>query len=92
VNQTKQNRYMAVSASGGGSVTPGTAAACNLPTLTATLQGKNLILDWTPGSFTANAPTEVTLPRFQQQTYVTNATATASAPTFAGTEETIEST
>ena len=92
LNQTKQNRYMAVSASGGGSVTPGTAAACNLPTLTATLQGKNLILDWTPGSFTANAPTEVTLPRFQQQTYVTNATATATAPTFTGTEETIEST
>lgn len=92
LNQTKQNRYMAVSASGGGSVTLGTAAACNLPTLTATLEGKNLTLNWAPGSFTANAPTEVTLPRFQQQTYVTNATATASAPTFAGTEETIEST
>ena len=92
VNQTKQNRYMAVSASGGGSVTPGTAAACNLPELTATLNGKNLILSWTPGSFTPNAPTEVTLPRFQQQTYVTDATATATAPTFTGTEETIEST
>lgn len=92
VNTTKVARYVTTSASGGGSVTPGTAAACNLPELTATLNGKNLILSWTPGSFTPNAPTEVTLPRFQQHNLVTGATATASAPTFTGTQETIVST
>lgn len=92
VNTTKIARYVTTSPSGGGAVTPGTAAACNLPELTATLNGKNLILSWTPGSFTPNAPTEVTLPRFQQHTLVTGVSATASAPVFTGTQEEIVST
>lgn len=94
VTPTTATVYTAGSASGGGSVTPGTAAACTLPTLTPTYDANNkkLSLAWTAGSFTANTPTGVTLPTFTSKKLMTGATATASAPAFTGTEATIVST
>ena len=75
-----------------GSVTAGTAASCTMPALTTTVQNENLIFSWTPGSFTANVPTSVTLPDFERVRSVPNITATATAPTFTGTQATITST
>ena len=94
VSPTTEAVYAAGSASGGGSVTPGTAAACTLPTLAANYDATNkkLTLAWTAGSFTANTPTGVTLPTFTSKRLMTGATATASAPAFTGTEATIVST
>lgn len=94
VNPTTETVYAAGSASGGGSVTPGTAAACTLPTLTPSYdaQAKKLTLAWTAGTFTANTPTGVTLPTFTSKRLMTDATATAAAPAFTGTEATITST
>ena len=94
VTPTTATVYAAGSASGGGSVTPGTAAACTLPTLTPSYDANNkkLSLAWTAGSFTANTPTGVTLPTFTSKKLMTGATATASAPAFTGTEATITST
>ena len=94
VTPTTATVYAAGSASGGGSVTPGTAAACTLPTLAANYDATNkkLTLAWTAGSFTANTPTGVTLPTFTSKKLMTGATATASAPAFTGTEATIVST
>ena len=94
VTPTTATVYAAGSASGGGQVVPGTAAACTLPTLAASYdaQTKKLSLAWTAGSFTANTPTGVTLPVFTSKKLMTGATATASAPAFTGTEATIVST
>ena len=94
VSPTTEAVYAAGSASGGGSVTPGTAAACTLPTLAANYDATNkkLTLAWMAGSFTANTPTGVTLPTFTSKRLMTGATATASAPAFTGTEATITST
>ena len=94
VNPTTETVYAAGSASGGGAVTPGTAAACTLPTLTPSYdaQAKKLTLAWTAGTFTANTPTGVTLPTFTSKRLMTDATATATAPAFTGTEATITST
>lgn len=94
VNPTTETVYAAGSASGGGSVTPGTAAACTLPTLTPSYDATNkkLTLTWTAGTFTANTPTGVTLPTFTGKRLMTGATAAASAPAFTGTEATITST
>lgn len=79
------SKYVASSATGGGSVTPGTAAQCTLPSLSATVQNENLTLSWTAGSFTANSPTGVTLPSFSSQTIATSVkSATSSQPTFTG--------
>lgn len=81
------SKYVAGSASGGGSVTPGSAAQCTLPALTATVQNEVLTLSWSAGSFTPNVPTGVTLPSFSQQTIVTGIqSASASQPTFTGTQ------
>lgn len=85
VTPSKSTKYVASSASGGGSVTAGTAAACTLPELTATVQNENLTLGWSAGSFTANTPTAVTLPSFSSASLVTGiSSASASQPTFAG--------
>lgn len=94
VTPTTATVYAAGSASGGGQVVPGSAAACTLPTLTPTYDANNkkLTLAWTAGSFTANTPTGVTLPTFTSKKLLTGATATASAPAFTGTEATITST
>ena len=94
VSPTTETVYAAGSASGGGAVTPGTAAACTLPTLTPSYdaQTKKLTLAWTAGNFTANVPTGVTLPTFTSRQLMTGASATATAPAFTGTEATITST
>ena len=94
VSPTTATVYTAGSASGGGAVTPGTAAACTLPTLTPSYDATNkkLTLAWTAGNFTANVPTGVTLPTFTSRQLMTGASATASAPAFTGTEATIVST
>ena len=86
--------YYPSSASSGGAVSPGTAAACTLPTLAATYnaQNKELALAWTPGSFTANVPTGVTMPTFVSGMHITNVTAESSVPAFSGTQATITST
>lgn len=86
--------YYPTSAASGGVVSPGTAAACTLPTLTATYdaQNKELVLAWAAGSFTANVPTAVTMPVFESGMHITNVTAESSTPAFTGTQATITST
>jgi len=83
-------KYVANSATGGGSITPGQAAECSLPTLGMTVSNETLNIAWTPGSFTANTPTAVTLPAFEGQSVVTGIQgATASQPTFSGTAKSV---
>lgn len=90
VELESETKYVAESATGGGSVTAGTAAACTLPTLATSVSNETLTLTWTDGSFTANTPTAVTLPRFVEQTIATDVdTATATQPIFTGTPATI---
>lgn len=80
------SKYVASSASGGGTVTAGTAAACTLPTLTTSVANETLTIGWTAGSFTANKPTAVTMPTFAQQTIATGIkSATSTQPSFTGT-------
>ena len=87
VTPTTENDYVASSSTGGGSVVAGTAASCSMPVLTTTVSNEILTLGWTDGSFTANTPTSVTLPSFTQKTLVNGIdSATATAPTFTGTE------
>lgn len=70
-----------------GSVTNGTAASCTLPELTMTVQNETLTFGWTPGSFTANTPTSVTMPTTKNTSVVTGVSAElAAAPTFTGSE------
>ena len=86
--------YYPTSAASGGAVSPGTAAACTLPTLTATYNSEDeeLVLAWTAGSFAANVPTAVTMPTFESGMHITNVTAESSTPAFTGTQATITST
>lgn len=74
VTPTTTSKYVASSATGGGSVTAGTAAS-----FTATVTGETLALGWT-----ANTPTAVTLPSFSSQTI---ATGISSATTTTATTE-----
>ena len=94
VTPTKDNTgYMASSATGGGSVTPGAAAQATMPDLAMTVENETLSLSWTPGSFTPNTPTTVTLPTFAAKEVVTDIeSATASVPTFTGTGVDLEFT
>lgn len=86
VTPSSSTGYVASSATGGGSVTGGTAASCTLPTLGTTVSDETLVLSWTDGSFTANTPTAVTLPSFESKTIVTGiASASSSQPSFSGT-------
>lgn len=83
-----ETAYVAGSATGGGSVTNGTAASAVMPVLETTVQNETLTLSWTAGSFTANTPTAVTLPTFSSKTVATGITsATSSQPTFTGTQK-----
>lgn len=78
-------KYVADSATGGGSVTPGVAAQASMPQLATSIDNDTLIISWTPGSFTANQPTAVTLPTFSGQTIATGIeSASATAPAFTG--------
>lgn len=85
VTPSKSTKYVASSATGGGSVTPGAAASCTLPTWTATVANENLTIGWTAGSFSANTPTAVTLPSFSSASLVTGiSSASSSQPSFSG--------
>ena len=86
VTPNTATKYVAGSATGGGSVSAGTAANCTLPQLQTSVSDETLTLSWTPGSFTPNTPTSVTLPSFTSQTIVSGIqSATASQPSFTGT-------
>jgi hypothetical protein len=86
VTPSTATKYVAGSATGGGSVTAGSAASCTLPTLATSVSDETLTLSWTDGSFTPNTPTAVTLPSFTSQTIVSGIqSATSSQPTFTGT-------
>lgn len=86
VTPATETKYVASSATGGGSVTAGSAASATMPTLTTTVSDEILTISWTDGSFTANTPTAVTLPSFASQTIVSGITsATSSQPSFTGT-------
>lgn len=88
VTPSSASAYVAASATGGGSVINGQAAECSLPTLGMTVSNETLNVSWTPGSFTSNTPTAVTLPSFSSQSVVTGIqSATASQPTFTGSEK-----
>ena len=64
----------------------GTLPTCTLPELTTSVVNENLTLSWTDGTFTAG-----TLPTKGSDTTVATGidTATATAPTFTGTQATI---
>lgn len=86
VTPNTATKYVAASATGGGSVTAGSAASCTLPTLSTSVVDETLTLSWTAGRFTANTPTAVTLPSFTSQTIVSGIkSATSSQPSFTGT-------
>lgn len=86
VTPSTTTKYVAASATGGGSVTAGSAAECTLPTLTTTVQNETLTIGWSAGEFTANTPTTVTLPSFSSQTIATGIeSATSTQPAFTGT-------
>lgn len=86
VTPSTVTKYVAGSATGGGSVTPGNAASCTLPTLSTSVTDETLTLSWTAGSFTANTPTAVTLPSFSAQTIASGiSSASSSQPSFTGT-------
>lgn len=87
VTPSTVTKYVATSASGGGSATAGTAASCTLPVLTTTVTNETLSIGWSAGSFTANTPTAVTMPSFSSQTIATgisSASFTGSAMTSTG--------
>lgn len=86
VKTSNATKYVATSASGGGSVMAGSAASCTLPTFSTSVSNETLTLSWTNGSFSANTPTKVTLPTFSSQSIATGiSAATSSTPTFTGT-------
>lgn len=88
VTPATTTKYVASSATGGGSVSNGTAASATMPVLETTVTNETLTLSWTAGSFTANTPTAVTLPSFASQTIVSGIeSASSTAPTFTGTED-----
>lgn len=90
VTPSTTTKYVASSSTGGGSVTPGSSAQCTLPSLTPSIDGDTLVLQWNAGSFTANTPTAVTLPTFSSQKIATGiSSATATAPSFTGTQGTV---
>lgn len=90
VQLSSTSKYVATSATGGGAVTEGSAAACTLPTLNMSVSNETLEINWAAGSFTANKPTEVTLPSFSSQSIATGvSSATATQPTFTGTEASV---
>lgn len=93
VTPSTASKYVADSATGGGTVTLGSAASCTLPVLETSVSNETLTLSWTGGSFTANVPTDVTLPSFTSQTIVSGiSSATATAPAFTGTGVDLEFT
>lgn len=93
INSQSSNGYVAESETGGGSVSAGVAASATMPVFETSVSNETLVLSWTPGSFTPNTPTAVTLPSFSNKNIVTGITgATASQPTFTGTGVELEFT
>lgn len=85
-----ENKYVASSETGGGSVSAGRAAQCTLPSLGMTVQNENLAFSWSDGNFTPNVPTGVTLPSFSLQSIATGVeSATSGSATFTGTLGTV---
>ena len=75
-----------------GSVTEGTPASCTLPQLQMSYNENtsDFSISWTPGSFQANTPTQVTPPTSRNVYVVTNVSAELNdTPTFTGMEETV---
>ena len=90
VTPSSTTKYVASSADGGGSVSQGSPASCSMPVLSTTVENEVLEIGWTDGSFTPNTPTSVTLPTFASQDIVTGIQeASASAPTFTGTQSSV---
>lgn len=89
-----EQAYVASSATGGGTVTPGSAAQCTLPSLEFTVVGENLTIGWTEGSFTTNTPTTVNLPTFSEKTIAKDVKSAGldATPTFTGTAVDLEAT
>lgn len=87
VTPSTVTKYVASSASAGGSVTAGKAASCTLPTLSTSVSNETLTLSWSAGSFTANTPTAVTMPSFSSQTIATgiSSASISTQPSFTGT-------
>lgn len=87
VTLSTSTKYVAESATGGGSVTTGTAASCTLPSLSMSVSDETLSLSWSAGSFTPNRPTAVTLPSFKQATVASGVSSASitTQPTFKGT-------
>lgn len=82
-----ETQYVADSATGGGAVTAGSAAACTLPTVETSYDEntETLSMNFTAGSFQPNVPTAVTMPTFAAKTNVKGIeSASASQPTFTG--------
>lgn len=85
VTPNTATKYVAGSATGGGTVTAGSPASCTLPVLSTSVSDETLVINWTNGSFTPNTPTDVVLPSFTSQTIVSGIeSATASEPSFTG--------
>ena len=79
VTLTSTTKYVASSATGGGSVSSGSASA-----FSASVSGEVLSFSWEAGT-----PTSVTLPSFSSQTIATGVD-TVTQPTFSGTEATVQ--
>lgn len=85
VNLNSTTKYVASSATGGGTVTAGTAATCQMPVLETTVTGETLTINWTEGDFEPNTPTAVTLPSFTNQTIATGVNnVNVTEPSFTG--------
>lgn len=85
VTPNTTTKYVASSATGGGSVSSGTSAACTFPEMTTSVSNETLTIGWNGGTFTPNTPTSVTLPTFSSQTIATGIQeASATQPTFSG--------
>jgi len=91
VSKTKESIYAATTGDGGASVISGTAAAYTLPQLTMRVEQENLIISFTPGTFTPNRPTSVTLPTFMETEVISDVSAKSTAPSFTGETDTITS-
>ena len=81
VTLNSSEKFVADSATGGGSVNAGSAASCTLPSLSTSVSNETLVLTWSAGSFTANVPTAVTLPSFSSQNIPTSASFNGSSGT-----------
>lgn len=88
VNQTKKTITVVTSAGSPGVYTPG---SCSFPEIKEEFSGDTLTLSLTDGSYTPGSLTEGTSATTASITYVENATATSSKPTFTGSEATIDS-